>query len=68
MKGTCANCGFECEVRVIDVGVGHYEYWGATGWDSKLVVVSSCCEDDVFDDRGNVITMAELKKYEGGSL
>lgn len=68
MKGICANCGFECEVIVIDVGIGAYEYWGAREVDSRLEVVSDCCEDDALDDRGNVITMAELKKYEGRSL
>lgn len=46
----CAHCLQECSVTTIDEGIGHYEYWGATGVDIRLVDVSSCCEDELLDE------------------
>lgn len=28
----------------VDYGIGAYEYWGATGYDSRTALVSHCCE------------------------
>lgn len=41
---TCTACGEECSTTVVDMGIGAYEYWGATGFDSQPTRVSSCCE------------------------
>ena len=40
----CPSCGEECRGIWVDFGIGAYEYWGATGVDSRLVFVSDCCE------------------------
>ena len=40
----CPDCHEMCEAIVVDNGIGPYEFWGAKGWDSKLEVVSNCCE------------------------
>ena len=31
-------------------GIGHYEFWGRTGFDSRDAYVSNCCEYQVYDD------------------
>ncbi len=46
----CGSCKEECDAHVIDDGIGHYEFWGRPGFDSKDVAVSSCCDYAVFDD------------------
>jgi hypothetical protein len=46
----CSCCLKECSRTVIDEGIGHYEYWGATGVDIKLVEVSDCCEGDLLNE------------------
>jgi len=44
MRTICPDCGEECQVIVVDQGIGHYEYWGAKCYDSRPEVVSDCCE------------------------
>lgn len=46
----CTFCKQECEVDVVDEGIGAYEYWGAKGVDIRLVEVSSCCGEDMTDE------------------
>lgn len=46
MAVTCRACREECQVVEIDLGIGAYEYWGATGVDSHVVRASNCCEAD----------------------
>jgi hypothetical protein len=48
---TCDACGDPCNVVTIDNGIGFYEYWGATGFDSQICDVSDCCEADFTDPR-----------------
>jgi hypothetical protein len=60
MKATCSECQEECNVVVVDEGIGAYEYWGATGVDIKLVAVSTCCEADALDEKGRVIKHWEV--------
>jgi hypothetical protein len=43
---TCKECGEPCTVIGVDFGIGAYEYWGATGYDSRVELVSNCCEVD----------------------
>jgi len=53
----------------IDEGIGHYEYWGATGHHHDMSEVSECCgedfyidsdEDYVIDHNGGTILKADL--------
>lgn len=50
----CGHCGQPCEVRVVDHGIGAYEYWGGKGTDTRIEAESDCCGAGVFAD-------AELK-------
>jgi hypothetical protein len=43
---TCKGCGEPCRVISVDFGIGAYEYWGAPGYDSRIELVSDCCEAD----------------------
>jgi hypothetical protein len=46
----CTFCNEECEVNIVDEGIGAYEYWGSKEVDIKLVEVSACCGEDVTDE------------------
>lgn len=48
----CKQCGEECNVIELDVGIGRYEYWGTTGVDKRMVYCSDCCESDIVDEDG----------------
>jgi hypothetical protein len=61
MIGKCTECGQECNVIIIDFGIGAYEYWGATGIDSQIDAVSDCCEAPAVDRSGHEITVQQLK-------
>ena len=52
----CEDCGQPCRAKLIDVGIGAYEYWGDKSVDSNKVWASDCCEASVFQD-------AELTEY-----
>lgn len=45
----CAACLEECRAIEVDFGIGAWEYWGATGWDSQIHTVSNCCEADLIN-------------------
>jgi len=52
----CSECNEWCGIKVIDTGLGSYEYWGAVCHDSHKELVSTCCEVPATDpDTGNVI-------------
>lgn len=51
----CTECGQECTVIEVDFGIGAYEYWGATGYDSQICDVSDCCEADTQDTPPSLI-------------
>lgn len=40
----CTECELPCEAKVMDLGIGAYEYWGEKGVDSRPETVSTCCE------------------------
>ena len=46
----CGECGQECAYRVIDEGIGPYEFWGQKCVDHSYVVVSNCCDAPVYTD------------------
>lgn len=57
----CDGCGSTCGLEVIDEGIGGYEFWGARGHHSDLVVYSDCCQDIVVDsDTGEEISQESL--------
>lgn len=44
MTAFCAECRKEVETKSEDVGIGSYEFWGATGFDSQWCLMCSECE------------------------
>jgi len=60
----CEVCKEECIAKIVDYGIGPYEYWGATGVDSDLHAVSDCCEGFVFRDQEltDKITVDDVKR------
>lgn len=46
----CGSCKEECDAHVEDEGIGRYEFWGQKGYDTRLVYISDCCDDIVYDD------------------
>ena len=40
----CNACLQSCEIHVIDDGVGAYEFAGQDKYDTRLRVVSECCD------------------------
>ena len=61
MIGKCTDCGKECNVEVIDFGIGSYEYWGTKAVDIRLEAVSDCCEAPAVDTAGHEITVQQVK-------
>lgn len=47
----CGECGKECSARLVDEGIGPFEFWGSRGTHHEYVVVSSCCEATVYEDK-----------------
>jgi hypothetical protein len=44
-ESICPGCrALDPPCEWVELGVGAYEYWGATGFDSHLVWVTRCCE------------------------
>ena len=44
--GVCAECKQAARFQLIDVGIGSYEFWGATGNHVEMVWASECCEGE----------------------
>ena len=64
MIGTCEDCEQECSVGIVDFGIGHYEFWGAPGFDSQPEAVSDCCEAPAFNDQMEYISQEDIKEEE----
>lgn len=47
MRVYCSECRKEAVAVQRDFGIGAYEYWGATGFDSCIMTVSECCDGDL---------------------
>ena len=60
MKIFCKECKEECQLVTIDNGIGHYEYWGAKGYDSQPFTGSNCCECEVMDEDGDDLVVEDL--------
>jgi len=48
--GICPACKKPCDVYAEDVGIGSYEYWGAKGFDSQIMYLSECCDEEMERD------------------
>jgi len=64
MIGICESCKQECSVGIIDNGIGHYEFWGAPGFDSRPEAVSDCCEAPAVNDQGDIISDSDIREDE----
>lgn len=65
MIGICSACKEPCTVKIIDNGIGSYEYWGAKGRDIQLEAVSDCCEAPAYyKDLEGFITIKDIKEEE----
>jgi len=64
MRAICESCGNDCIAKVVDNGIGSYEYWGSWGTDVRLAVESNCCDADCIDEKGNIITVDDVEEYE----
>ena len=42
----CRCCGDVAEIVTVDLGIGHYEYWGAHYKDVDIQDVTDCCWAD----------------------
>lgn len=58
----CSDCSKESTAKVVDNGIGSYEYWGANCVDTQLEVVSECCEAECSDLSGNLLSMSDMKE------
>lgn len=65
----CRECGKECRGEAEDCGIGSYEFWGATYYDSHEQVVCEHCGEqldvepwEVADDDGYGDYLYDLKK------
>lgn len=63
MIGICSNCKEPCEVNIVDIGIGQYEYWGAKGRDVQLEALSTCCDAPAYwSELEEFITVADIKE------
>lgn len=59
----CKGCSEPCRIVDVDFGIGAYEYWGATGFDSQVAQVSNCCEADFSDDDDEALEPPDDHEY-----
>lgn len=64
MEIFCSFCRNPCSYKIVNEGIGPYEYWGAPGNDKQLAVVSKCCRERCVDEHDMEITPDEIRKYE----
>lgn len=59
----CSECGEDSVARIVDNGIGEYEYWGAMGRDSQLEVETVCCDAPALDrDSGERLTVRDVEE------
>ncbi len=61
---TCSSCHNECSYKIVNTGIGHYEYWGAPGYDDNPAVISDCCSEPCLNDDGTEVSAIEIKIHE----
>jgi len=47
----CESCKCTCNPKLVDNGIGMYEYWGSKEVDVQLDVESDCCGAPVYKDQ-----------------
>ena len=50
MNGYCSLCGERVTSTLVDMGIGHVEYWGASYVHEDWQKISPCCEDVVIPE------------------
>ena len=45
----CSECGEPCTPKVVDIGIGPYEFQGQKGNDVRLTWASDCCEAEIVE-------------------
>lgn len=68
MTYICTECGEECRGRVVDQGIGSYEFWGQRGVDSRKVFVSSCCEAEMTTDDGEEVEYEDPREAQADRI
>lgn len=63
MNIICCYCNEECFPKIVNAGIGSYEYWGAKGYDYIPEVVSSCCKEVCMNEDGEYITVNDAERY-----
>ena len=58
----CAECLKPCRDVERDFGIGSYEYFGAVGFDSRMVTVSHCCDGELLDPDQYLEYLAEQEE------
>ena len=62
----CSECGAQDpEFKIMDVGIGSYEFWGSRGRDVRLTTGTACCGGGVVDGLGNEVAMPEVDEVRG---
>ena len=57
-EGICSDCGKACHAKMIDFGIGSYEFWGARGVHTDFHPASPCCEVEVVEGGESVVRRA----------
>lgn len=59
----CLECLKESKTKVVDEGIGAYEYWGAICIDHDFQVVSVCCGGSAINPVTSLpITMSDMEE------
>lgn len=53
----CEECGRECTIKIVDEGIGPYEYQGIKGVDHCWVISSYCHDAHVYKDAALTIPL-----------
>jgi len=62
----CSECGKkDPEFKIVDMGIGSYEFWGSRGRDVRPTVVTNCCGGVVVDGLGNERAMPDIDEVRG---
>jgi hypothetical protein len=48
-RPVCDVCGRSCQLKLVDFGIGPYEFWGAKGTHTDYAWASDCCEAEVHE-------------------
>lgn len=57
----CSVCGAkDPEYKIIDEGIGPYEFWGSRGNDVRLTTGTACCGAGIVDGLGKVRELPDV--------